>query len=104
MTISEAMQAVSEEYDEECYNARDDAEFDGIMRQVFREEYRQIDRKLPAYVADIAGVHGVPIGTVLPDYVYQMARMCFRLGMRVQRKLDHPEVPTTIFWQPGVTQ
>ncbi|HXA24433.1 MAG TPA: hypothetical protein VNW90_19270 [Acetobacteraceae bacterium] len=104
MNIAEAIEAVTEEYNEECYEARDNAEFDIMMRHAIYEEYQQIDQKLPSYVADIAGAHRVPIGTVLPDYVYQMARMCFRLGMRVQRKLDHPELKTTIFWQPGVTQ
>ena len=30
--------------------------------------------------------------------------MCFRLGMRVQRKLDQPDRVTTTFWQSGVPQ
>jgi hypothetical protein len=98
------MKAVSTEYDQETACAQTEPGFDAMMRQTVYEEYEELDRELPGYVARVASALGVPGGTLLPDYVYQMARMCFRLGMRTQRKLDHPEKPTTIFWQSGVTQ
>jgi hypothetical protein len=104
MTISQAIAAVSAEYDEECRKAQTVAGFDAMMCVTIADEYDEIDRELPSYVVDIASAKGVPGGTVLPDYVYQMARMCFRLGMRVQRKLDQPERVTTTFWQSGVLQ
>lgn len=103
MTISEAIEAVTEEYNRECYYARDHADFDAMMRRTVYLEYEQLDRKLPSYVGQIVGALGAPDG-FLPDYVYQMARMCFRLGMRVQRKLDQPELETTCLWQPGAPQ
>lgn len=104
MNIAEAMRAVSEEYDAECIQARAVAAFNQEMKRVVGQEYAEIDRELPDYVADIARALGVPVGTFLPDYVYQMARMCFRLGMRVQRKLGHPGEATTLFWRNGGPQ
>jgi hypothetical protein len=101
MTIAEAIEAVAGEYDRECAYAEDHDEFDALMRQTLHAEYKQIDRHLPSYVTAIARVSGVPVGTQLPQYVYQIARMCFRMGMRAQRKLDDPEQETTIFWQSG---
>lgn len=35
----------------------------------------------------------------VPPEIFQMARMCFRMGMRVQRKLDHPGEKTSMFWR-----
>jgi hypothetical protein len=99
MTISEAMEAAGWEYDRECAQARADQTFNMLMGRLIGGEYEEIDRELPGYVADIARAHGVIPGTVLPDYVYQMARMVFRMGMRTQRKLDHPDEPTTMFWR-----
>jgi hypothetical protein len=69
------------------------------MSEAIGAEYEEIDQELPSYVGGIAQTHGVPAGTILPDYVYQMARMCFRLGMRTQRKLDRPEEPSSMFWR-----
>ena len=99
MTIAEAMRAVDEEYNQECQCARADPSFNAIMAECIGQEYDELDRELPDYVAAIAGAHGAPPGTVLPGWAYQMARMCFRMGMRVQRKLDHPERPTSLFWR-----
>jgi hypothetical protein len=99
MTFSEAMELVSREYDRECYRARNDAAFNTLITETIGGEYGEIDKELPDYVSDIARGHGVRAGTILPDYVYQTARMCFRLGMRCQRKLDRPGEPTSIFWR-----
>jgi hypothetical protein len=99
MDIAEAMHAVSEEFDAEAIRARKDAAFNLLMTAYLGEEYDEIDRELPGYVADIARAMGIPSGTALPKYVYQTARMCFRMGMRTQRKLDRPNVPTSLFWR-----
>ena len=99
MTISEAMRAVDAEYSEESRKARKSPEFNRMMTEAIGREYAEIDKELPDYVTEIALASGVKPGTFLPPYVYQMARMCFRFGMRVQRKLDHPDRPTTTeFW------
>jgi hypothetical protein len=99
MNISEAMRAVNDEYDDECARAREDHTFDALMGEAIGTEYNEIDQELPGYVIDIVRAHGVPVGTVLPTYVYQLARMVFRMGMRVQRKLDCPGEATSMFWR-----
>jgi hypothetical protein len=99
MKIDQAIDLVGKEFDEECFRARDDAAFDALMCQTIYGEYAEIDRGLPPYVSEIARGHGVPAGTTLPEYVYQMARMCFRMGMRAQRKLDRPDEPSSMFWR-----
>lgn len=104
MTINEAMDAASAEYNQEVEQSKTDPRMDWLIRQVMAEEYREIERELPSYVMDIARAMGVPVGTILPHYVYQAALMCFRFGMRTQRKLDHPGEKTTLFWRSGVAQ
>lgn len=100
MTISEAMRAVDAEYSEEALKARESPEYNRMMAEAVAREYLEIDKELPRYVAEIALAMGVKPGRYLPPYAYQIARMCFRLGMRVQRKLDHPDQPTTTeFWK-----
>jgi|SRR6187399_2377957 len=102
MTIDEALRAASQEYDEEVSLARRDPGFSELMTQCVSGEYEEINRELPAYVGDIAGALHVE-GPVLPDWAYQMAIMCFRLGMRTQRKLDRPSEPTSLFWRSDKT-
>lgn len=102
MKISEAMKAASDEYNAEVEQARTNRSFDRLIRERMHDEYDEIDKELPEYIAEIAQGMGVTVGTILPPYVYTAARMAFRFGMRVQRKLDHPHAPTTIFWQQGV--
>jgi hypothetical protein len=105
MTICEAMEAVNNEYNDECLEARRSPAQNALMAQVMGRELVQIDQFLPEYVAEIAtAMKAAPPGTALPDYVYQTARMCFRLGMRVQRKINHPEEASTIFWESGAAQ
>lgn len=100
MTITEAIEAVSDEYDDEARRARKDLPFALLASKCMGNEYDEIDQKLPGYVAQIVGgMSDLPSGTALPDYVYVAARMCFRLGMRTQRKLDHPDQVTSIFWR-----
>ncbi|HEY1896727.1 MAG TPA: hypothetical protein VGG62_10665 [Terracidiphilus sp.] len=103
MNISEAMRAVSEEFDDEVTRAREDRAFSALMCEAIGAEYDEIDQELSAYVIDIVRAHGVPVGTVLPTYVYQLARMVFRMGMRVQRKLDRPSEASSIFWRSDQT-
>ena len=102
MTIDEALRAASQEYDEEVLLARRDLGFHELMTQCICGEYEEINRGLPSYVGEIAGALHVE-GTVLPDWAYQMAIMCFRLGMRTQRKLDRPSEPTSLFWRSDKT-
>ena len=97
MTINEAIRAVSDEYDRDCQRSSQDARYGKLLKDAIDWEYIQIDRELPGLVAGIARGSGVANGTVLDPWIYQMARMCFRLGMRVQRKLDQPDQETT-FW------
>jgi hypothetical protein len=99
MNITEAIRAISDEYDAEAVRARTDRAFDALSKDCLRKEYGEIDQELPGYVADIARAMGVPQGTELPHYVYQTARMCFRLGMRTQRKIDRPDQATSLFWR-----
>lgn len=101
MTIPEAMHWASEEYNDEVLRARADTNLQARLNASMIREYIEIDRGLPNYVSEIAGAMkaGKP-GERLPDYVYQMARMCFRFGMRVQRKLDRPDEGTSSFWRP----
>jgi|SRR6516162_2540437 hypothetical protein len=98
MTIDQAIDAVSQEYNAECLRTEDDAAFASLFVEVFRVEYAEIDRELPGYVGEIMAVLGMGPG-VLDPRLYQMARMCFRLGMRTQRKLDRPDQATTAFWR-----
>lgn len=102
MTIDEALLAASQEYNEECERARRDPTFGKLMIHCIDEEYEEINRELPGYVGDIASALQVK-GPVLPDWAYQMAIMCFRMGMRTQRKLDHPSEPTSQFWRSDKT-
>ena len=99
MTIAEAMKAASDEYNQECHRMREDKAFAALCAEYMRGEYRQIDQELPGYVSDIMLSQGAPSGTILDFAFYQMARMCFRMGMRVQRKLDHPTEATSILWR-----
>lgn len=99
MTISEAMRAVSDEYDGEVDQARRDPGFNRLMRERVVAENAEVDEELPAYIAEVAAGMGVEPGTILPDYVYVAARMCFRFGMRTQRKLDRPAEETSAFWR-----
>ena len=102
MTIDEALRAASQEYDQETDRARRDPTFGKLVSHCIGDEYEEINRGLPSYVGEIAGALQVK-GTVLPDWAYQMAIMCFRLGMRTQRKLDHPSEPTSLFWRSDKT-
>lgn len=97
MTISEAMRKVSDEYNAECVRGRSDRAFAALMSKLTIEDFLEIDEELPGIVAQIAKCEGVKNGTILPDYVYLAARLCFRFGMRVQRKLDQPREVTTMF-------
>lgn len=99
MTITEAMRAVSNEYDAETELARASESFGKMMAKVVYKEYDEIDPELTQYVAEIAQAMGVKAGTYLPPYVYQAARMAFRMGMRTQRKIDHPEKASSAFWR-----
>ena len=99
MTISEAMRKTSDEYDAEVDMARKLEPFGQAMKETLGAEDDEIDKELPSYVAEIAQSMGVKVGTFLPPYVYQIARMCFRMGMRVQRKIDRPDRETTAFWK-----
>jgi hypothetical protein len=69
------------------------------MMETMANEYEEIDRELPGYVAEIALCHGLPPGTELPGWIYQLARMVFRMGMRTQRKIDRPEEVSSTFWR-----
>jgi hypothetical protein len=102
MTIDEALRAASEEYDEEISQSRREPGFAKLMTQCLEGEYKEIDRELPVYVGDIASALHVE-GNVLPGWAYQMAIMCFRMGMRTQRKLDRPSEPTSLFWRSDKT-
>jgi hypothetical protein len=97
MTISEAMNAASNEYDIECGKARNDQSFGRLINDILGVEYEEIDAELASYVSDILGALGMR-GILDPRY-YQMARMCFRMGMRVQRKIDQPDKPTSMLWR-----
>lgn len=99
MTIDEAIRAISDEYDLEVALTQISRAFATQMEQALDAEYAEIDRELPGYVADIAKGMGVKVGTILPDYVYQVARMCFRMGMRTQRKIDNPGEATSALWR-----
>jgi hypothetical protein len=99
MTITEAMRAVSDDYNGEVAKAAASGAFAKMMSQVLIREYDEIDPELVDYVVDIANSMGVPGGTILPSYVYQIARMAFRMGMRTQRKLDRPEQASSTFWR-----
>lgn len=99
MTIDEAVVAVDNEYDAELKHAETCDGFGRLMADAIHGEYDEMDRVLPGYVGEIGAACGLEPGTVVPFFVYQMARMCFRLGMRAQRKLDRPEEPTTTFWR-----
>lgn len=104
MTIDEALRAASQDYDEEVLLAHRDTGFNELMTQCIAGEYEEINRGLPSYVGEIAGaLHVVGHHHVLPDWAYQMAIMSFRLGMRTQRKLDHPSEPTSLFWRSDKT-
>jgi hypothetical protein len=99
MNLAEAMRQVSEEYDQECLRAQNDPSFHQLMTECLGREYDELDQELPGYVHDVAVATGVPLGTVLPTWTYHLARLCFRLGMRTQRKLDRPDEPTSLFWR-----
>lgn len=99
MNITEAMRAVDEEYSAECVRAQKDAGFGALLAECVYTEYDEIDRELPDYVTEIARTMGAQPGSTLPPMYYQMARMCFRLGMRCQRKIDRPEEPSSVFWR-----
>jgi hypothetical protein len=98
MTIAEALRAVNDEYNDECLRTRNNAAFNELVASAIGGEYEEIDQELPSYVGEILAALDMPPGIVDPRY-YQMARMCFRMGMRVQRKLDQPNKKTTMFWR-----
>lgn len=102
MTIGEAMCAVNDEYSEECERAKREHPFNLLLQHAIGAEYVEIDQQLPSYVGEIMGALlklPIPGRVVIPPEVYQLARMCFRMGMRVQRKLDHPEERSSLFWR-----
>lgn len=99
MTIAEAMLAVNDEYNEECRRAQQEHPFNLLMVHAINSEYAEIDQELPSYVSDIAHAMGVPSGTIVEPWIYQLARMAFRMGMRTQRKLERPEERSSLFWR-----
>ena len=99
MTITEAMRAAGEEYDEECQRMQDDPAFAALAGECIGAEYDEIDRELAVYVGYILQAFGWKPGAVVPQEIYQLARMCVRMGMRTQRKLDRPDEKTSLFWR-----
>jgi hypothetical protein len=99
MTITEAIRAVSDEYDGDVAQAAANAGFARLMKAETCREYGEIDEELPSYVEEIARGMGVKPGTILPSYVYTACRMAFRMGMRTQRKLERPDEKTSVFWR-----
>lgn len=107
MTIGEAMRAVMDDYDAEVERAQREHPFGVLMAACMKREYVEVDQALTGYVAQIANQPSAtreamietPEGLALSPWVYQMAAMCFRMGMRVQRKLDRPSEPTSMFWR-----
>jgi hypothetical protein len=66
LTITEAMRAVSDEYDAEMTRfASGDKVFRPLAEACLGEEYDEIDQELVGYVAEIASAMGVPPGTTL---------------------------------------
>ena len=103
MTINQAFHAASDDYDGECIRAQKDTAFHELLTQPLGREYDEIDQALPDYVAEVFKGQGWPSG-YLDQRIYQSLRMAFRMGMRVQRKLDKPEIPTTSFWRSDQKQ
>lgn len=99
MTIDQAMRAASDEYDADVARSRSSPAFLEVMAKAMEKEYKEMDVELPAYVAEIAVELGQPKGTRLDPWIYQLARMCFRMGMRTQRKIDHPSEATSVLWR-----
>ncbi len=98
MTIGEAFRAVNEEYNAECASANTEQTFNEFMGATLIAEAKEIDEELPRLVGEILTALEMPPG-ILDHRIYTMARMVFRAGMRVQRKLDRPDKETTIFWR-----
>ena len=98
MNIQDAMHAASDEYSEECRRASEDRAFSALLRQTLHTEYKALDEVLPDLVAEIFQSQGWEDG-ILDPRIYQACKMCFRMGMRTQRKIDHPELPTSTFWR-----
>ena len=98
MTLAEAMFEADQEYSAEVLRARQDKALDALMSATILTEYAELDEQLPSYVAHILSSMGWEPGLLDPR-LYQLATMCFRAGMRVQRKLYHPDQPTTVFWR-----
>lgn len=98
MTIAEAINAASAEYDEEVRRCQRDSALNELMASATLTEYQEIDQELPGYISEILGVLKMPPG-VLDPRIYRMARMVFRMGMRAQRKLDQPDQRTATLWR-----
>lgn len=99
MTIDQAIVAINDEYNAEVEQAKSFPDINLALKRRIHDEYNELDKQLPDIVADMARACGLPPGTMLPEYVYVACRMCFRLGMRTQRKIDRPELTTTMFWR-----
>ncbi len=97
MTLKDAIMTVQEEYDREIKQWRIRPDIGQAASALLYAELDQIE------ATDI--IETILQGrTFLPlevqDFVETAVRMALRFGMRLQRKIDHPDKPTTVFDSP----
>jgi hypothetical protein len=100
MSIGEAIRAVNNE--PEQHQMVNNPVFRRAAMPVLQRDYDEIDEELPNYILKLSKVLDlIPYysNKVIDSNVYLLAKMMLHFGMRVQRKLDRPDEPTTVFWR-----
>jgi len=104
MTINEALRIVIAEDDNEVNLARQDLAFSKLVQSTGQAEYDEIDQLLAVYVLRLTQGEAKLSPELTDADLLQVGLIeCFRLGMRTQRKIDHPDAATTMFWRSDKT-
>ncbi len=94
MTLHEAIEQSQNEYDAEVGSFEVDRSADRIAKSILEYEYGVLD-KLDLFGEITRHAPIAPAESRLK--IYRWVTLAFRLGMRVERKLQHPDKPTSIF-------
>lgn len=97
MTLRDAIIHVDREYGIEVRKIKSEPQYGDHCRQIIEAEFEQIGATRIVETL-LSGRTFFP--PEVAKYVEQTVLMALRFGMRVQRKLDHPDRPTSILDSP----
>lgn len=96
MRLRDAIILVGNEYDAEARRLKKDPILQSKAEKILDHEYAEIEASKA--VEDIMQGR-IVMPAEVQEWIEHSLVMALRLGMRVQRKLDHPDIKTSIFDQ-----